>query len=221
MQRVIAPSQASGEGLARAYAGAGLADADRQFMALFVQRFPGFEGGLVLDLGCGPGDITIRFARRYPDATLHGLDGSGAMLRYAQHALANAPDVRTRVRFVQGTLPEAVLPRHQYQAVISNGLLHRLPEPAVLWHALPTLGRPGAAVCIMDLRRPESAAQARAIVERHAGGRPQILRQDFYDGLLAAFVEDEVREQLAAAGLPLAVEACNDHRLLAWGRLPG
>lgn len=221
MQRVIAPSQMSGEGLARAYAGADLADANRRFMALFEQRFPEFDGGLVLDVGCGPGDITIRFAHRYVEATIHGLDGSGAMLRYAQHALAHAPDLRTRVRFVQGVLPHAVLPRRQYHAIISNNLLHRLDEPSVLWGALPTAGRPGALICIMDLRRPESVARAEEIVERYSGGQPENLKRDFYNSLLAAFVEDEVREQLAAAELPLVVETCNDLHLLVWGRLPG
>jgi SAM-dependent methyltransferase len=220
MQRTTEPELMDDEEQAKAYAEADFADSNGRFMALFEQRFPEFRGGLVLDLGCGPGDIPLRFAHRYSEAIVHGLDGSAAMLRYAQHALAQAPDLRTRVRFVQGVLPDAVLPRHEYDAIISNSLLHHLHRPEVLWRTLRESGRPGAIVCIMDLCRPASEQRARDIVERYAAGEPEILRRDFYNSLLAALTVDEVREQLTAAELPLNVEPSSDRHWLVWGRLP-
>jgi ubiquinone/menaquinone biosynthesis C-methylase UbiE len=36
---------------------------------------------LVLDLGCGPADVTIRFAKANPGYKFHGVDGSAAMLK--------------------------------------------------------------------------------------------------------------------------------------------
>src|SRR5690625_519652 len=123
MQRTLEPELMDDEEQAKAYAEADFEDANSRFMSLFARRFPEFSMGMVLDLGCGPGDIPLRFARHYHGATVHGLDGSAAMLRHAQFALAQAPDLRSRVRFVQGTLPGAVLPRHQYHAIISNSLL--------------------------------------------------------------------------------------------------
>lgn len=220
MQRVLESGLMDDEEQAKCYAEADFGESNSRFIALFKERFPEFSSGLILDLGCGPGDIPLRFVRRYSEVTVHGVDGSGPMLRYAQNALAHAPDLRYRVRFVQGTLPGAVLPWHQYDAIISNSLLHHLPCPDTLWNALTELGRPGAIICIMDLRRPESEEKVRAIVKQYSGGEPELLKRDFFNSLLAAFTVDEIREQLAAAGLQLSVEACSDRHLLVWGYLP-
>ncbi|HEX5515613.1 MAG TPA: class I SAM-dependent methyltransferase [Gammaproteobacteria bacterium] len=220
MQRILEPELMDDEEQAKCYAEADFGASNSRFMTLFKERFPEFSSGLILDLGCGPGDIPLRFVRRYSEVTVHGVDGSGPMLRYAQNALAHAPDLRFRVRFVQGTLPDAVLPWHQYDAIVSNSLLHHLHRPETLWSTLTELGRPGAIVCIMDLRRPRSEEQARAIVEQYSGDEPELLKRDFFNSLLAAFTVDEVREQLATAGLELSVEACSDRHLLVWGYLP-
>lgn len=221
MQRVLEPELMDGEEQAKCYAEADFSDSNSRFMSLFKEKFPEFRSGLVLDIGCGPGDIPLRFARRYNEVTVHGLDGSAAMLRYAQNALAHAPDLRTRVRFVQGVLPGAVLPWHQYDAIISNSLLHHLHRPEVLWEALAEPGSPGALICFMDLQRPASEARARELVEQYSGDEPELLKHDFYNSLRAAFTVEEVQAQLRAANLPLSVETCSDRHLLVWGRLPG
>jgi len=41
----------------------------------------------ILDLGCGPGDLTRGLAQRYPDASVLGLDLSAAMLAQARQTL--------------------------------------------------------------------------------------------------------------------------------------
>jgi hypothetical protein len=96
-----------------------------------------------------------------------------------------------------------------------------LPEPQVLWREVRRLGRPGAAVCVMDLSRPATPAQARSIVERVSGGEHPLLKTDFYNSLCAAFTAEELRTQLAAAGLPLIVSQLTERHLCVKGRLPG
>ena len=44
------------------------------FVDRFEEYFPGFSSGRVLDAGCGPADIPIRFARRYPSCHLTAVD---------------------------------------------------------------------------------------------------------------------------------------------------
>jgi hypothetical protein len=83
-------------------------------------------------------------------------------------------------------------------------------------------GAPGAAVLVMDLFRPASAAAAAAIVAQYSGGEPEVLRRDFLASLCAAFEPDEVREQLRQHGLGmLRVRTVSDRHLLVTGRLPG
>ena len=91
----------------------------------------------------------------------------------------------------------------------------------MFWRAVREAGVPGAAVLVMDLFRPESAAAAQAIVDQYAANEPEVLRLDFLASLCAAFEPDEIRAQLQAHGLGgLSVRTVSDRHLLVTGRLP-
>lgn len=222
MQRIPEPELMDESEQALAYANADFAEPNQRFVDAFVAEFPALTRGAVLDLGCGPGDIVLRLAQRCPGLTVHGLDGSRAMLAHGQARLASLPDLRDRVQFIEGILPGARLPRPAYDAITSNSLLHHLHDPQGLWRSVRLAGAPGAAVLVMDLFRPESEEAAQAIVERYSGGEPEVLKRDFFQSLCAAFSPDEVRAQLAEAGLAgLQVRTVSDRHLIVSGRLPG
>src|SRR5581483_1171093 len=69
---------------ARAYADADFSEPHDRFVALFRARFPDAVPRRVLDLGCGPCDVTRRFARGHPGCAITALDGSRAMLDEAR-----------------------------------------------------------------------------------------------------------------------------------------
>ncbi len=222
MQRQVEPELMDDEEQARAYAEADFEDANSRFIELFAAHFPQLRPtGHVLDLGCGPGDICLRFARAYPDCVVHGLDGSEPMLRYAERFLARSPELQGRVEFLQGILPDAELPQRSYETIISNSLLHHLHDPQVMWRSVRRWAAPHAAVLVMDLMRPASPEAAHSVVERYSGNEPAVLKQDFFNSLLAAFTVEEVRAQLAIAELPFEVAAVSDRHLAVWGRAPG
>jgi SAM-dependent methyltransferase len=221
MDRIPEPELMDDLEQARAYAEADFDEPNTAFVELFAERCAGWpESGAILDLGCGPGDIVLRLADKFPDCVVHGVDGSAAMLEFAERARAGHP-AADRVQFVHGFLPGAGLPRARYDAVTSNSLLHHLHQPRVLWQSIRDLAAPGAPVLVMDLMRPHSAEQAQELVDRYADGEPAVLRTDFYNSLLAAFEPDEVRAQLESAGLTgFRVEPVSDRHLAAWGRIP-
>lgn len=227
LPRTPEPELMDDEAQARAYAEADFEAPHNLFVQLFTERFAGLAvDGTVLDLGCGPADVTIRFARAYPDCRVHGVDGAQAMLKHGCAALARQ-GLKSRVRLIHAYLPAAALPgavltERRYDAVISNSLLHHLAEPGVLWRTVKAAARPGAAVFVMDLMRPDSAAGVDTLVHTYAAEEPEVLRRDFRNSLLAAYKPGEVRAQLVAAGLEsLSVEAVSDRHLLVHGRLPG
>jgi len=189
------------------------------FIELFESRFPKFDGKTVLDLGCGPGDISIRFARAYVDCRIDALDGSAQMLAYGQKII-DQQKLINRIQFHRCYLPVDVLPQLQYDAIISNSLLHHLANAVVLWQCIREASARGATVFIMDLLRPESVAQAQSLMNMYAEGEPEILRHDFYHSLLAAYTVEEVTAQLEEAELPLQVQAVSDRHLLISGRMP-
>ena len=220
MERVLEPELMLDEQQALAYAGADFSDANASFTRLFTEKFPAITSGTLVDLGCGPADILIRLAHALPGVSLVGIDGSEAMLGPGRRAVAAAA-LDTRIRLQLGQFPNAALPDHCCAAIVSNSVLHHLPEGALLWQEALRLGSSGAGVLVMDLLRPSSPARAREIVERTSPHDPPVLKEDFFNSLCAAFTLGEVRAQLHAAGLPhFQCEQVSERHLAAWGELP-
>jgi len=220
MQRIPEPELMEDEAQARAYARADFEEPHSHFLRLFREHFPDWRArGTVLDLGCGPADITLRFARGFPACHLLGVDGARAMLEYGRQAVA-AAGLESRVTLVQARLPAEEVPGRAYAAVISNSLLHHLADPGVLWEAIRCHAAAGSPVFVMDLRRPESKAAARRLQQQYAAGEPAILQRDFYHSLLAAYTPVEIEAQLAAAQLPFRVRVVSDRHLVISGIMP-
>jgi trans-aconitate methyltransferase len=223
MERILEPTELmSDEAQAQAYAEADFSEPDANFIHQFGERFPDYDGdGLVLDIGCGPGNITWRFAERYPRATLHGVDGSAAMLKYGYGRLENMdPRVRARITLIEGFVPGVILPARGYDVILSNSLLHHLTDPQALWTMVRERARPGTRIFIGDLSRPASQDAARQLVETYAGTEPELLKTDFYNSLCAAFTLAEIQDQLRAAGLAqLQLQAISDRHLAIHGQM--
>jgi len=222
MDRIPEPELMDDEEQAQAYAEADFSEPHSRFIELCQSIIGSGATGYALDLGCGPGDIAMRFARAYPTMCVQGVDGAQAMLDRGLEVLAKFPELSDRVELIHGVLPGARLPRETYDVIISNSLLHHLHDPQVLWQMVKHFGRAGAMVFIMDLMRPDSIDEAEALVEAYAADEPEILRRDFYNSLLAAFKLEEVRAQLQRAGLAnLIVEQVSDRHLTIAGHLRG
>lgn len=220
VERIPEPELMDDKAQARAYAEADFSEPNSRFIELLRDAFPPDAlSGYVLDLGCGPGDVTLRAARAWPSCIVHGVDGAAAMLHYGQQAVSES-ELEARVKFVHGRLPAVRLPREQYDVLISNSLLHHLLEPAILWDCLKHYGVRGAPVFIMDLRRPATRSEAATLVDQYAAEGPEILQRDFFNSLLAAFEPEELQEQLARAGLDsLEVVVVSDRHLAISGLL--
>jgi cyclopropane fatty-acyl-phospholipid synthase-like methyltransferase len=222
MERRPEPELMDSEAQTQAYAQADFAESNSLFTECFLAAFPDLPpSGRLIDLGCGPADICIRLARRLPGWRITGLDAGPNMLRRAVEAV-EASGLEDRVTLKHCRLPDPELGRHGYDAVVSNSLLHHLTDPMTLWASARQLARPTAPVSVMDLARPESAAAADALVDIYAADAPAILREDFHNSLLAAYTVDEVRQQLAQAGLAgFQVSTPSDRHWLVQGAMPG
>ncbi len=184
---------------ARAYAEADFSEPNQLFTEAVQTALGDHPAGRLLDLGCGPGDICLRMARALPGWQITGLDAGPNMLKLAAAAVS-ASELDQRIELVHAHLPNHSL-SGSYDAVVSNSLLHHLPDPRTLWQAVRELVRPDGYVQIMDLHRPDSIARARWLVDQHAKDAPAVLREDFYSSLLASWTIEEVRGQFEAAGL--------------------
>jgi len=213
MERVAEPELMDEEEQARAYAEADFAAAHDGLINALLERLGPIRGS-VLDLGCGPADPTVRFARANPEATITAVDAGPTMLRYARARIDEA-GLGERITLEQRHLPDPHLEARRFDAVISNSLLHHLADPGALWR---TVGACAAgAVGVMDLARPASLEEVDAMVERYSRDEPDVLKTDFRNSLCAAYTPAEVRAQLARSGLDhLRVDMISDRHLLVW-----
>jgi SAM-dependent methyltransferase len=227
MERICEPELMDEPLQAEAYAAADFSSGDRAVLerieAVLGARGEGDGEGLsVVDLGCGPGNITFLLAGRWPEAKVLGVDGSAAMLAIAERRRQADPAAHRQLRFQRLVLPSPEL-AGPCSAVVSNSLLHHLHDPGVFWASVKQLAGPDTSLYVRDLRRPLTHADLEALVARHAGEAPAVLRRDYAHSLRAAFTRAEVIEQLRAAGLGgLTVREVDDRYLEIHGHgLPG
>lgn len=220
MQRIPEPELMDEPVQAEAYAAADFDAAHNEIITHFARVFPHYEPtGPVLDLGCGPADITVRFAHRYPDCRIDAVDGAESMLMHGRMRV-KTEGLQHRVLLYRCVLPHDRLPRSAYQTILSNSLLHHLHDPAVLWDTVKRTAAPEAYVFVADLSRPDSRDQARKLVNTYADGEAETLKRDFYNSLLAAFTPQEVVIQLQKANLKsLRVNSITDRHYIVFGRL--
>jgi len=209
MPRVLEPELMDDPEQALVYAQADFEQENQGFVDRFREYFPEFTEGHILDLGCGPGDIPVRFARALPLCRITGVDASEPMIGLAVASVKQA-GLADRIAFRCDRFQGVAL-AEPVDAAVSNSLLHHVPNPLQFWYRLRQLVKPGAPVLVMDLLRPDSSEEAQAIVDRYAAQEPEILRRDFYHSLLAAFTEDDVAAQLAEMNLSrLVIDVVDD-----------
>src|SRR2546428_12191872 len=83
MNRILEPELMEDEAQVLAYAAADFEEENQGFLDRFREYFPEFTEGHILDLGCGPGDIPVRFARALPSCRITGVDASEPMIGLA------------------------------------------------------------------------------------------------------------------------------------------
>lgn len=215
MERVLEPELMDDEQQSIAYAKADFSTSNQLFVDGLIRDFPQ-PLATAVDIGCGPGDVIIRLARALPDLRVTAIDGSAPMIALARDAVTTA-GLGDRITLLQGYVPGVAVNAHSFDAVLSKDLLHHVPDPSLLWREIARLAKPGAVVYVMDLVRPATREEAGRIVNRVAGNEDPILREDFFNSLCAAFTVDELRQQVADAGLRLDVKPISDRHALVSG----
>ena len=90
MQRIPEPELMDEVGQVLAYAQADFAASDAAMVERLAQLCGEDPGTTLVDLGCGPGNISLLLADRWPAAKVLGLDGAPRMLAVALERLAGA-----------------------------------------------------------------------------------------------------------------------------------
>ena len=204
-----------------AYANADFEKINNRVIEIFDIEFPDIEiKGTILDLGCGPGDITFRFAKHFPGSTVIGIDGAAVMIELANQRKCRETEFLSNIKFIEAEIPVAPIPGIPYDLIVSNSLYHHLHNPEVLWKTILDYGSSGTKIFIVDLFRPDSKERADWLVNEYSGNEPEILKKDFYNSLCASFEPAEVEQQLSNIGLSdLSVKIVSDRHLIVYGEV--
>jgi len=119
---------------------------EHQALAIWPQEveiFRGYRLGgslAILDVGCGTGEITLRLAELYPDATLSGVDLIGAHLDVARR---RARPLGDRVRFRIADAFALPYPDTTFDLVVCRHMLQAVPRPTEAMAEMVRVAKPG------------------------------------------------------------------------------
>jgi ubiquinone/menaquinone biosynthesis C-methylase UbiE len=88
-----------------------------------------------------------------------------------------------------------------FDMVISNSLVHHLPDPLPFLRELQRSLKPNGAILIRDLLRPPDQVTMDVLVARLGSDDSESQKRLFRNSLQAAFTLDEVKQLVQAAGL--------------------
>lgn len=160
-----------------------------------VLSFGPLEGWL-LDVGTGPGAIPLKIARRSAKLRVVGVDRSPGMLREAERA-ARAEHLSDRAQFLLADAARLGFKDASFDVVLSNSLLHHLPNPVAVFNEMARVAKPQGLVLLRDLRRP-----SRLLFPFHVRWHGR-----HYTGTMRKLYQDSVRAAYTARELAGLVEA--------------
>lgn len=174
----------------------------------FVDDFVAFLAGdasaatiKVLDVGTGTALIPIELCRRAIDVRVTAVDLAAHMLQLGQRNVIRAGFQRL-IKLEQidaKSLPFAI---GEFDAVISNSIMHHIPQPSYCLREMVRVLKPGGKLFVRDLLRPPDDDTVLHLVETYAGDANLHQRQMFHNSLHAALTLDEVRAMLIELQFP-------------------
>ncbi len=180
------------------------------FLAVWFDRT-----GTVLDVGTGTAQIPVELCRQATGFGVRAVDAAAEMLKLATVNIA-AAGLADRIA---AELVDAKRLPHDaghFAAVVSNSIVHHIPDPAPAFAEMVRVCRPGGALFVRDLLRPETEAELSRLVDLHAAGATPDQRQLFRQSLHAALTVDEVRALVGRLGFDPDTVAQTSDRHWTW-----
>ncbi len=186
----------------------------RDFLAHWDGRGP------ILDVGTGTAQIPIEFCRQSFEGQVTAIDLAESMLAIGRRNV-EAAGLSDRITLEKVNGREMPYGSCTFAAVISNSIIHHIPEPCSAFGEMTRVVCPGATLFVRDLLRPHDESTLERLVEVYAAGANAHQRQMFHDSLHAALSLDEVRNMVASFNFcPTTVQQTSDRHWTWIARKP-
>ncbi|HBE32395.1 MAG TPA: SAM-dependent methyltransferase, partial [Cyanobacteria bacterium UBA11368] len=160
----------------------------------------GPTNALVLDAGTGTARIPVLLCQMRKAWQVKAIDLAENMLRIGSEHVTQA-GLQQRIVLECFDAKQLPYPDAEFDMVVSNSLVHHLPDPLPFFLELKRVLKPNGAVLIRDLIRPADEATMNALVASIGAEYDAHQKQLFADSLHAALTLDEVNQLVAQAGL--------------------
>ena len=208
LERVLEPEVMDSAQDALEYDSMDHATVNHVFADDFLSAHPGTSS--ILDVGTGTARIPIEICQRDRQAHVVAIDLSPSMLDLAQ-ANVSIEGLTDRIRLRLVDAKQSPFADDLFSAVISNSIVHHIPDPSFVLAEVVRVVRPGGLIFLRDLLRPPDRDTLEHLVEVYAAGASSHQQKLFAESLGAALSIEEMRALASAAGIdPRSVTATSD-----------
>jgi ubiquinone/menaquinone biosynthesis C-methylase UbiE len=197
LPRVLEPEMMDTAEEARDYDAMDHSEVNRVFVKDFLAAWDG--RGPILDVGSGTALIPIEFCRQSPKGSIVAVDAAEHMLSVARENVRKA-GLESRITCQLVDAKRMPFPDGSFPAVMSNSIVHHIPDPRTVFSEIARVAMPGATIFVRDLLRPADEATLGHLVKTYAGDANAHQQKMFAESLHAALTVDEVWALVAGAG---------------------
>ena len=158
------------------------------------------HGIKILDVGTGTARIPILMCQQRSQYLITAIDLAQSMLIIGQRNVDEA-GLNQRIRLERVDSKRMPYPDLEFDMIVSNSLVHHIPDPLSLFQEIKRLVKPGGAILIRDLIRPDNDDLVNQLVAKIGKEYDAHQQQLFRDSLNAALTLVEVQELIDRVGL--------------------
>ncbi len=149
----------------------------------------------ILDLGTGTALIPQVLIAQERRCHVTAVDKGPNMIAYARKRL-DKKGISHRINAQVEDSCDLSWEANRFDAIISNSLIHHVPEPIHCFREAVRVLRPGGLLFFRDLFRPDNKAKIEQLVKRHAANETAVQQQFLRQSLEAALTLEEVEQML-------------------------
>ena len=184
------------------------------------------EEELIVDLGCGPGNISEKLSIKWPKANVVGVDGSKEMIRIAElnkkkySSSSRLKNLRYICADIKQLNPNEISQEKNISLLVSNSLIHHITYLDDFFNCIKRLSSNLTINFHKDLKRPNDEKLALELKEKCAEKYNDILTNDYYASLKASYTLKELKNYIFKNKLSsLEVFEEGDQYLVIYGKV--
>ena len=184
------------------------------------------EKDLIVDLGCGPGNISEKLAIKWPNTEVIGIDGSKEMILRAEYnkkistnqkKLKNLRYICSDIKDIKST---NFLLEKEISLLVSNSLIHHITHLEDFFNTIRRFSSDITVNFHKDLKRPSDEKSALELKVQCSNKYDEILTNDYYASLRASYTFKELKNFILENDLSsLEVFEDGDKYLIVYGNV--